>query len=118
MTELKKEQSDTEKALVKLNEDLATAQKTLVEKKEDLKDASASEAKIEEYLLKIKPGCDFISTNFDLREKNRKTETEALEKAVKLIKETPAYKDAAQAAKEKNRKTETEALEKAVKMIK
>jgi hypothetical protein len=102
MTELKKEQSDTEKALVKLNEDLATAQKTLVEKKEDLKDASNSEAKIEEYLLKIKPGCDFISTNFDLREKNRKTETEALEKAVKLIKETPAYKDAAQAAKEKN----------------
>lgn len=49
---------------------------------------------IEAYLLKIKPGCDFITKNFDLREKNRKTEKEALEKAVKLIKATPAYKTA------------------------
>jgi len=83
-----------------LNEDLATSEKTLIEKKEDLKDAENAKAKIEDYLLKIKPGCDFISTNFDLREKNRKTETEALTKAVKLIKATPAFKVAAQEAKE------------------
>merc|ERR1719174_1582613 len=102
MTDLKKEQSDSEKSLVKLGEDLATSEKTLIEKKEDLKDAKASKAKIEDYLLKIKPGCDFITTNFDLREKNRKTETEALDKAVKLIKETPAYKVAVQKAKEEN----------------
>merc|ERR1719160_1736258 len=102
MTDLKKEQSKLQQALIKLNEDLATAQKSLIEKKEDLKDASDSKAKIEDYLLKIKPGCDFITTNFDLREKNRKTETEALDKAVKLIKETPAYKVAVQKAKEEN----------------
>jgi len=102
MAELKKEQAKLEETLVKLNEDLATSEKTLIEKKEDLKDAKASKSKIEDYLLKIKPGCDFITTNFDLREKNRKTETEALDKAVKLIKETPAYKVAVQKAKEEN----------------
>merc|ERR1719389_234720 len=94
MTDLKKEQAKLEGSLSKLQEDLATAEKTLIEKKEDLKDAETAKAKIEAYLLQIKPGCDFITKNFDLREKNRKTETDALEKAVKLIKATPAYKKA------------------------
>jgi len=100
MADLKKEQSKLQDSLIKLNEDLATSQKTLIEKKEDLKDAKDSQGKLETYLEKIKPGCDFITTNFDLREKNRQTEGEALTKAVKLIKDTPAYKVAAQAAKE------------------
>merc|ERR1719213_983069 len=100
MTELKKEQASSEESLVKLQENLATAQKSLIEKTEDLKDTEAAKVKIEDYLLKIKPGCDFITTNFYEREKNRKTETEALDKAVKLIKETPAYKVAVQKAKE------------------
>merc|ERR1719453_2469597 len=101
MTELKTEQKKLEESLVKLGEDLATSEKTLVEKKEDLKDAEVAKAKIEDYLLKIKPGCDFITTNFELREKNRATETAALTKAVKLIKATPAFKVAEQNAKEK-----------------
>merc|ERR1719316_767188 len=100
MTDLKKEQAKLEGSLVKLQEDLASAEKSLIEKKEDLKDAETAKAKIEDYLLKIKPGCDFITTNFDKREANRKTETGALNKAVKLIKATPAYKAAMQAAKE------------------
>jgi len=102
MTELKNEQSKLQEALVKLNQDLATAEKDLVTKGEDLKGAKDSQAKIENYLLNIKPGCDFITTNFDLREKNRKTETDALEKAVTLIKETVAYKAAAQNTKEES----------------
>merc|ERR1719235_2173345 len=101
MTDLKKEQAKLEGSLVKLQEDLASAEKSLIEKKEDLKDAETAKAKIEDYLLKIKPGCDFITTNFDLREKNRETEVKALDKAVKLIKDTPAYKVAVQEAKEK-----------------
>merc|ERR1719198_1792302 len=100
MTKLKKEQAKLEESLVSLNENLATSQKNLIEKREDLKDAESSKSKIEDYLTKIKPGCDFITTNFDAREKNRKTETDALEKAIKLIKETPAYKVAVQKAKE------------------
>merc|ERR1719399_2289129 len=100
MTDSKKEQGDLEKSIVKLNEDLAEAQKNLLEKREDLKDAKVAKTKIEEYLLKIKPGCDFITKHFDTREKNRKTETDALKTATKKIKETPAYKAAVQKAKE------------------
>lgn len=43
---------------------------------------------------KIKPGCDFITTNFDDREANRAIEKKALEKCRTLIKDTPAYKTA------------------------
>jgi len=100
MTALKKDQATLEGSLIKLNEDLATAEKTLIEKTEDLKDTEVAKAKIEDYLLQIKPGCDFITTNFVLREKNRATETAALTKAVTLIKATPAFKVAVQTAKE------------------
>lgn len=102
MTDLKKEQAKLEGSLTKLNEELATSEKSLIEKNEDHKDTENAKAKIEAYLLQIKPGCDFITTNFDKRETNRKTETEALEKAVTLIKKTPAYLAAVQAAKEKS----------------
>lgn len=99
MAELKKEQAGLEQSLVKLGEDLASAEKSLVEKNKDLKITKEAQAKIEEYLLKIKPGCDFITTNFDTREANRKIETDALAKAVTLIKATPAYTAAVQSAK-------------------
>jgi chromosome segregation ATPase len=99
MTELKKEQASSEESLVKLQENLATAQKSLIEKTEDLKDTEAAKVKIEDYLLKIKPGCDFITTNFDSREKNRKTEIDALKKAVTLIEASPAYTAAMEKAK-------------------
>jgi hypothetical protein len=92
MTALKDAQAKAEKSLAKLREDLAEAEQQLMQAEEDLKDTTQAKEAIEAYLAKIKPGCDFITTNFDLREKNRKTETEALEKAIKLIKETPAYK--------------------------
>ena len=44
-------------------------------------------------MAKIKPGCDFITENFDEREDNRATETAALVKAEGLIKDTPVYKE-------------------------
>merc|ERR1719321_707327 len=92
MAQLKKEQADAEKMLSDLQETLAEKQQELLEAQEDLKATTKDKEEIEAYLLKIKPGCDFIDKNFDLREKNRATEKAALEKAVKLIKATPAYK--------------------------
>merc|ERR1719375_2209844 len=89
MAQLKKEEAASEKSLAKMQETLA---------QEDLKDTTKDKEAIEAYLAKIKPGCDFITKNFDLREKNRGTEKAALEKAVKLIKGTPAYKSAVNAA--------------------
>lgn len=94
MTTLKKEQAELEKSLVTLKQTLAEKEEELLATQEDLKATVADKEAIEAYLLKIKPGCDFITSNFDLREKNRATEKEALLKAVKLIKGTPAYKAA------------------------
>merc|ERR1719160_113707 len=99
MTKLKDEEAKAEKSLVDLQDDLATKEKELLEAQEDLKETTKDKEAIEAYLLKIKPGCDFITKNFKTREANRKTEKEALEKAVKLIKATPAYKSAMAAAK-------------------
>lgn len=92
MANLKDEQAKAEKSLSKLQNDLAERQQELLTAKEDLKKTTADKEAIEAYLEKIKPGCDFITKNFDLRETNRKTEKDALEKAVTLIKDTPAYK--------------------------
>merc|ERR1719484_148755 len=96
----------------KMKEAERKVQKSLVKLK---KDTTAAKEAIEKYILKIKPGCDFITENFDLREENRNTETKALDKAKGLIKDTPAYKKAV--AKE-NRNTETKALDKAKGLIK
>merc|ERR1719327_1660994 len=92
MAALKKQEADSQKNLANMQETLAEKEKELLETQEDLKATTADKEAIEAYVAKIKPGCDFITKNFDLREKNRKTEKDALEKAVGLIKGTPAYK--------------------------
>merc|ERR1719310_570977 len=92
MTKLKDEEAKAEKTLAKLKDELAKTEQELLETQEDLKATTEDKEAIEAYLLKIKPGCDFIDENFDLREKNRATEKKALEKAITLIKGTPAYK--------------------------
>merc|ERR1719152_1050756 len=98
MTKLKKEQADTEKSLAELQDDLAKAEKDLLDANEDLKLTKEDKAAAEAVLARIKPGCDFITKNFKQREANRATEKKALEKAVRLIKATPAYKTAVNAA--------------------
>jgi hypothetical protein len=94
MEELKKQEAEMQEALVKLKETLAEKEKELEEKQVDLKDTKNAKEMIEKYLAEIKPGCDFIQENYDLREENRATELEALDKAKKLLKDTPAYKEA------------------------
>jgi len=94
MATLKSEEASLQESLATLQESLAEAEKSLLEKQTDLKNTEAAKAAIEDYLLKIKPGCDFITSNFDLRESNRATETASLENAVTLIKGTPAYTSA------------------------
>merc|ERR1719262_175762 len=98
MSKLKEQEAEDEKRLADLQEELAEKEAKLLQAQEDLKATTEDKEAIEAYLLKIKPGCDFIDKNFDLREKNRATEKAALEKAIKLIKGTPAYKTAVNAA--------------------
>jgi len=94
MGNLKQEEEEAQKTLVELKSTLAEKEKTLTAKEAELKDTVEDKEAIEKYLLKIKPGCDFITENFDLRETNRATETGALENAQDLLKDTPAYKAA------------------------
>merc|ERR1719380_383847 len=86
MTTLKDNQKDMEDQLVELKETLAEKEKSLFNKQTDLKDTKHAKKAIEKYLKEIKPGCDFITKNYDDREENRRIETEALEKADTLIK--------------------------------
>jgi len=92
MTALKKQESDDEKLLAKTQDDLAQAEEDKLADEEDLKDTTADRDAIKAYLLKIKPGCDFITDNIKTRNANRKTESAALKKAIRLIKGTPAFK--------------------------
>jgi len=94
MTDLKDEEASLEETLATLHETLAAKEEELFQKREEHKATTKEKESIEAYLLKIKPGCDFITENFDEREANRATETTAMEKAVDLIKDTPAYQAA------------------------
>merc|ERR1719195_1200945 len=91
MEELKKSEKSLEENLAKLKVDFAEAEETLLSKQSEHKATVAEKEAIEAYLLKIKPGCDFITENIELRKANRKDEEEALKGAVKLLKESPAY---------------------------
>merc|ERR1719375_119071 len=100
MAELKSEQAKLEETIAELKVDLAEAEKALGETKVELAKTQEELKGIEKYLLKIKPGCDYIEEYYDTRTDNRKKEKEALEEATGLIKDTPAYKAAVHAAKQ------------------
>merc|ERR1719166_196198 len=91
MTSLKKEEKELQENLAKLKVELAEAEELLLSKQSEHKATVAEKEAIEAYLLKIKPGCDFITENIELRKANRKDEEEALKGAVKLLKESPSY---------------------------
>merc|ERR1719327_2446358 len=61
-----------------LSEQLAEKEKTLAETNEDLTKTLAEHKAIEKYLLKIKPGCDFITDNIEMRDEHPAAEKAAL----------------------------------------
>jgi len=93
MQDLKDKEEKDEISLVELQTTLTKKEEELLLKKKELKATTKEKLAIESYLLKIKPGCDFITKNFEAREKNRATETAALKNANTLIKGTPVYKN-------------------------
>eukprot|EP00929_Paragymnodinium_shiwhaense_P007311 TRINITY_DN111232_c0_g1_i1.p1 TRINITY_DN111232_c0_g1~~TRINITY_DN111232_c0_g1_i1.p1 ORF type:complete len:714 (+),score=290.58 TRINITY_DN111232_c0_g1_i1:82-2223(+) len=94
MTTLKEEAVSLGKTLVDTKQTLAETELELEGKRADLKVTTKEKEAVENYLAKIKPGCDFITTNYDSREASRSEESAALDKAVELLKATPAYKNA------------------------
>jgi len=99
MTTLKTQESDLQTNLVTFQQSLAQAEKDLADKRDELDKTQREKTSIERYLEQIKPGCDFVTTNLRDRETHRLQETAALDKAVTLLKATPAYVAATAAAK-------------------
>lgn len=100
MQTLKIEEKNFEDEIATLKETLAEKETTLLQAEEDLAGTTQDKEAIEAYLVKIKPGCDFITSSFDDRESNRSVEKAALEKTVELLKASPAYKTAMDEAHE------------------
>jgi len=94
MATLKKEKATLQKSLSKFMKSLAEKKLALLETQKELKKTTAVKEKAEAYLLEIKPGCDFITKNFDKREEHRSAESSALKKAQTFIKGTAVYKAA------------------------
>jgi len=97
MNDLKTQEAACLETIADLNENLASTEKTLEETQIDLEKTTKEKVAIEKYLLKIKPGCDFITENIDTRKDNRAAETSALNTAKDKLMGTPAYKSAAAA---------------------
>jgi len=93
MTKAKALQEKQESTIVTLKETLAEKEQELADAEKEKKAEEEILADTKAYLKKIKPGCDFIEDNYDLREKNRGIESAALKKAIGLIKGTPAFKN-------------------------
>merc|ERR1719401_1865444 len=93
MQDLKDEEASLQKDIAKLKKELAEKEEERLQKKKDLAKTEEEKAALEAYLVKIKPGCDFITENLELRNNNRANEKKALEDAVGAIKGTPAYQE-------------------------
>merc|ERR1719262_155955 len=95
MADLKTQEASFQDTIADLSEQLAEKEKTLAETNEDLTKTLAEHKAIEKYLIKIKPGCDFITDNIELRDEHRAAEISALKGAEDSLKSTPVYKKAA-----------------------
>merc|ERR1719502_2661727 len=79
MTDLKTQEAATLDTIADLQEQLAGKEKSLEERTIDHAKVSDEKTTVEDYLLKIKGGCDFITDNIDTRDESRATERSSLE---------------------------------------
>merc|ERR1719207_510352 len=94
MTDLKTQEATTLDTLADLKEQLAGKEKSLEERTIDHTKVSEEKKTVEDYLLKIKGGCDFITDNIDKRDESRNVEKTSLNTAKEELFATPAYKAA------------------------
>lgn len=98
LADLKASESSLLGSLATLKKTLAEKESDLLEKESSLRNTEAEKSAVEAYVADIKPGCDFITANFNTRETRRATEKAALTAATELLQGTPAYKSAVAAA--------------------
>jgi len=94
MEELTASLAELQTDLANLQGELAENELALENERIELEKTEKAKLAIERYLEKIKPGCDFIDENLELRNTARADERAALENAKELLKGTPAYKKA------------------------
>jgi len=98
MTQAKKDENGLLDTIATLEDNLAKKEKERTLKNLN-KEADEKERKAaEDYLLSIKPGCDFMDQNIDDRKASRRAEKSALKNSLNLMEGTPEYKEAAAAA--------------------
>merc|ERR1719265_181051 len=91
MTDLKTQEAATLDTIADLQAQLAGKEKSLEERTIDHEKVSAEKTTVEDYLLKIKGGCDFITDNIGTRDESRETERTSLNTAKEELFSTPAY---------------------------
>jgi hypothetical protein len=91
MAMLVQQQRELMESIVQTKEALAEHEQDLFQTKKNLELGNKEKAAMEANLESIKLGCDFITTNFQLRVDEREKEGKALALAIELIKKTPAY---------------------------
>merc|ERR1719171_2702383 len=92
MATLKEDTESLESTILELKETLAEKQGLLEENKAQLAKTTQVKENIEAYLESIAADCDFLEEHLEERNMARESEKEALEKAKKLLKDTPVYK--------------------------
>merc|ERR1719456_1902563 len=95
MSDLKTEEKEIQDAITDMKASIAQMEEDIETKHLDREQTEKEKRALERYLEKIKPGCDFIDENIDARKESRKGETDALKEAIKLLENTPAFKEAA-----------------------
>merc|ERR1719213_1549972 len=95
MTDLKTQEKELQETIVDLEEEIAEKENDIEVAHVDREKTELELKETERYIEKIKPGCDFITENIEMRKESRAAETEALNGAMDALKGTPSYKEAA-----------------------
>jgi len=91
MTDLKTEETELLETIAQTEKDLAEQEQALAMKNAEHAAESKEKKAVEDYLLSIKPGCDFMAENIDARKDSRRAEKSALTDSKKLMEGTPEY---------------------------
>jgi len=95
MSDLKAQEKGLQETIVDLEEEIASKENDIETAHTDREATELELKETERYIEKIKPGCDFITENIQMRKDSRTAETEALNGAMDALKGTPSYKEAA-----------------------
>jgi len=87
----KREETQDQKDLVGLKSNVASSSKALTSNTKLLKAAKKQQATTADYLVTIKPGCDFITSSLAKRKAGQQKEMDALKVAETKLKASPAY---------------------------